>query len=566
MSAARCSRYLLILLVAAAVFASFRIGLVRNFDDRLSNESWGRMLFGIGAAITHIDYGGYGYTVSALVEGALMEGGLTDSPVILSRLGMQYPDNLRNARLLDAAIAKAAQLPYPVSPDTGVRGATDDDVGLADYVTFSFRLFGERLLALYLFYFVVLLGSVSLFVGTLHGSPRALVLLLVVCVAQAFVFGSNILDPNNIASITDPRFLSVLGIVPALHVACVLLFRLPVSRGNVAGAIAQSVILFFVVSVRASVIWAAVAIVVLGLVLTLSELWARKKLAPGIWGLAVLLAVGAVQTVHLSRSLHPVYKTDGALGYHGIWHALFYQLQYNPWWQEKYAASYGNAAGDTLPQVAAQKYVLQHPPLESENIYLTPDHTQMKAWARESYIRRAFLEFVAKDPIFVIGTFGVNVGRAGPVLMSFLASLGRHLPLLGLIMVVSLMAAAAILLSDAADLGMPLQVPLLLTGGFLLSLLPNLLSVQAIIVMSDPCLMLLAAIIAWIIFAATVALQWAARRVPPESGLKESTLSILDRGGDGLFQWCRPVLAKVFLKQAAIERGAADVDGGHLSR
>ena len=90
-SPARLSRYLLILLLAAAVFASFRIGLVRNFDDRLSDQSWGRMLFGIGAAITQIDYGGYGYTVSAPVEGTLMQGGLTDDPAISVEAGHAVP-------------------------------------------------------------------------------------------------------------------------------------------------------------------------------------------------------------------------------------------------------------------------------------------------------------------------------------------------------------------------------------------------------------------------------------------------------------------------------------------
>ena len=567
MSAARCSRYLLIVLVAAAVFVAFRIGLVRNFDDRLSNESWGRMLFGIGAAITHIDYGGYGYTVSAPVEGALMEGGLTDNPDILARLGTQFPDNLRNAKLIDAAIAKAAQLPFAVSPDTGVRGATDDDVGLTDYVTWSFRLFGHRLLGLYLFYFVVLASSVGIFVATFHGSPRALALLLVVCVAHAFVLGSNILDPNYLGSVTDPRFLSVLGIVPALHLACVLLFRLPPSRGDVAGAIAQSVILFFVVSIRSSAIWAAAAILALGLVVVFSELLARKKLASGAWALAVLLAVGGVQTVHLTRSLHPVYKTDGALGYHGFWHALFYQLQYNPDWDKRYAASYGNAAGDTLPQVAAQKYVLEHPPPPSEDIYLTPDHSysQMKARARETYIRKAFLEFVADDPKFVIATFANNVKRAGAVLMSFLSSLGRHPFVLGLIVAVSFLAGAAIMLAEGAGPRMLASAPLLLTGGFLISLLPNLVSVQTIKVMSDPCLMLLGALIACAVFAVTEALRWAARR-SAQSGLKDFVPSILNGGGDSLAQRCQPVLAKMFLKQAAVEREVADVDDGHGPR
>ena len=443
------------------------------------------------------------------------------TPPSLSKLGTQFPDNLHDAKLIDAAIANGCRLPFRVSPDTGVRGATDDDVGLADYVTLSFRLFGHRLLGLYLFYFVVFISSVGIFLATFHRLARALVLLLAVCGAHVYVLGSNIFDPNYLGSLTDPRFLSVLGIVPGLHLACVLLFRLPLSRGNVAGAIAQSVIFSFVVSVRASAIWGAVAIVALGVVLLFSELWARKKLAPGSWGLAVLLTVGLVYTVHLSRSLHPVYKTDGALGYHGLWHALFYQFQQNRDWEEKYAASYGNAVGDMLPQMAAQKYVLQHPPSPSEDIYLTPDHTLMKPRARETYIRKAFLEFVANDPKFVIATFAGNVGRAGTVLMSFLRSLGRHPFQLSLIVAGAFMAGAAILASDAAGRRILAQAPLLLTGGFLVSLLPNLVSVQGIKLMSDPCLMLLASLIAWIVFGATEALRWAQTRFS-HSGLSEN--------------------------------------------
>jgi hypothetical protein len=560
---ARVCRYLLIISVTVAIFATFRVGLVRNFDDTIGNQSWGRMLFGIGAAITQIDFGGYGHTIAAPVEGALITGGLTDDALILSKLGTKFPDNLRNASLMNAAIDKAARLDLKLNPEKDVRGAGDDDVGFADYVRLSFYLFGHKLLSLYLFYFVVFITSSIIFIYTFRQRSDILTILLVGCVAQLYVFGSILLDPDAIGSITDPRYLSVLGIVPALHVACVLLYRLPPSPGNLAGIITQSIIFLFVTSIRDSIIWAALGIFVVGVLVAIREFRAKRSFVGSMWSPAVLLIIGVLQTLLLSSSLHPVYREGGELGHHGLWHALFYQLQYHPDWNQKYASRYDNASGDTLPQVAAQKYLLQHPVPEGEDVYLDAAHKQIKAQARELYVRKAFIDFFTNDPKFVIENILIYSPKTAlRVLAGFLYSLTRHLSLLGVMIATSLLAGVAMLTAGENGSRMFLRAPLLLTGAFVLSLLPNVLAVQHLLVMSDPCLLVLAALISWVVFAVTEALRWAITWWN-ESALVDSVLSVFNRDREGLLQWCRLVMSKIFFELGAIKRHVADVDSGH---
>jgi hypothetical protein len=123
---------------------------------------------------------------------------------------------------------------------------------------------------------------------------------------------------------------------------------------------------------------------VLVVVVGVQEFRAKRRFAVSMWRVAALLVV----VLYLSRSLHPVYAKNGELGYHGVWHAPFYQLQRHPDWKKKYASAYDNAAGDTLPQAAARNYLEQHPPSDPESVYLDPDHKQIKAWLRESYVVR----------------------------------------------------------------------------------------------------------------------------------------------------------------------------------
>jgi hypothetical protein len=79
------------LISAFRLVSAFRLGVERGFRDTIGNGNWGRVLFGVGTAITQVDHGGYGYALSTVIETVLTYGGLTDDPKILAPLGVQFP-------------------------------------------------------------------------------------------------------------------------------------------------------------------------------------------------------------------------------------------------------------------------------------------------------------------------------------------------------------------------------------------------------------------------------------------------------------------------------------------
>src|SRR5437016_5594692 len=114
---ARLFFWLAVLIVCVSLIAAFRLGVERGFCDTIGNESWGRILFGVGTAITQMDHGGYGYGLSTVIETILTAGGLTDDPKILAPLGVEFPGNLRDPALINAAIDKATRFEWPFNPE-----------------------------------------------------------------------------------------------------------------------------------------------------------------------------------------------------------------------------------------------------------------------------------------------------------------------------------------------------------------------------------------------------------------------------------------------------------------
>jgi hypothetical protein len=129
---------LTVIVVCAALFAAFRVGVAHGFPDAIGRENWGRVLFAVGTAISQREHGGYGYTLSTVIETVLTYAGFTNDPKILADIGTSYPDNLHNPKLINAAIHKAVRFKWPFNPNEAVRGSGGDDIGLVDYARLSF--------------------------------------------------------------------------------------------------------------------------------------------------------------------------------------------------------------------------------------------------------------------------------------------------------------------------------------------------------------------------------------------------------------------------------------------
>jgi hypothetical protein len=505
-----------IVAVLISLITAFEVGVRRGLRDSVGQETYGRVLFGAGAAITAMRHGGFGYSLSSVIETILTQGGLTADDTILARLGTKFPYNLRDTDLLNAALDKAVHFKWPFDPMHDLRGSGGDDIGLVDYARLGFMLFGYKIQSLYFIYFVILGLSVVIYIYTYRFRPSLLTLLAIACAAEAFVFSSSLFDPVHVASamepaaisVADPRFLSGLAIVPGLHLAALLLGNSHPSPSTILPAILQSIILIFAVWIRASAIWVILAIMALAIVLAISgTLHGRLKIFR-MWPAAVLLIVWALHAFYVSIALHPVYREKGEISHHVFWHAVFYQLQFHPQWDKKYGQLFDNAHYDDLPLTAAKKYLSMHPPPHPEAIYLTEDRNYLKMSAAETYIRKAFVEFLRQDPKFVIESmFVYNPLGMYRVLRSYLSSLDG-IPVFECIAFLIFVFLAGWLLShDAIELQLLARITIFLTCAFIVSLLPILITVASVRAMGDQFTILLIGLASWAVLGLSTGIR-----------------------------------------------------------
>jgi hypothetical protein len=501
-STVRLFPWLAATIVCLCLLAAFRIGIDRGFRDTVGEGNWGRILFGVGTAITQMDHGGYGYAMSNIIETVLKYGGLTGDPEILATVGVQFPANLRDPNLINAAIEKAARFPWPINPNEDVRGSGGDDLGFIDYVRLSFLLFGHKIQSLYYTYFLIFGISAAAFLYAFHAQRASLMLLIVTSVAQVILFSSNLFGFPNLGSIADPRFLSLMGFIPGLHLACLLLDRSPPSYANLALAILQSMILVFALWIRASAIWIILALAFFGGFVAVRRLLTGRKELRRIWSIGILLTVLATHMLWVTITLHPVYRSKGEISHHVFWQSLFYQLQFHPRWDKKYAASYDFATFDQLPLLAAKKYLIGHPPLDAEDVYLTPDRQYLRVAAAESYARKAFFEFFANDPAFVLESLLIyNPLGMAVVFIGYLSSLAQITATQFIGMFIVTVILAGTLAADAEQRRLFGHGALLVTGGFLVSLSPILLTVPNYPTMGDQYFALLVVLGCWGVLA-----------------------------------------------------------------
>src|SRR5262249_50546062 len=335
-------------------------------------------------------------------------------------------------------------------------------------------------------YFLIFGVSAAIFLWTFRSRPALLMLLVITSVAQIFLFSSILLAPHNLRSIADPRFLSIMATVPGLHLGCMLLDRSPPSITNVASAIVQSIILVFAFWIRASAVWVILAVAIFAGLITIWGLLKHRNELRRVWCFGILLAVLAVHTLWVAVTLHPIYRSKGEISHHVFWHGVFSQLQLHPRWNETYAASYDFATFDELPRVAAKQHLLRHPPSDREEVYLTKDRQHLKVAAAEAYTRKAYFEFFANDPRFVLESLLVhNSSGMGVVLAGYLSSLDRTTVMQVVSASIVLLILAGFLAADNEQRRLFRHGVLLAMGGFFVSLLPILLTVPNYPTMGD---------------------------------------------------------------------------------
>jgi hypothetical protein len=154
-----------------------------------------------------------------------------------------------------------------------------NELGFADYIYFSFRLFGDRISSLYYFFYLIVTATCLVYILQFHNRPFLLFLLVIFLGELYFLENYAQSYGLELQTVTNSRLFSGLSLVPALHVLFVHWQRQPPRAFTVTGVFVQSLIFGFLLSCRTEAVWqvAMVAAVACGSGILLVLQWRSRK-------------------------------------------------------------------------------------------------------------------------------------------------------------------------------------------------------------------------------------------------------------------------------------------------
>jgi hypothetical protein len=523
---ASCSAFAVALLLLGAMLWTL---FEKNLVSTMTEQGWSRQLYGISAALTKLRFGVGGAAVDQRLLATLMRSGLTSEPDLAS--GVRYPDNLRDAKLLQSALLQAQTIDLPPPRSANAKGEyidligfSGEDTGLGAYDYLAFRVFGVNVPALTYLYFVIVTASLVLY-GIGHWRSVAamaavvavpLALYAVVCADFVNFLGSSAFYRGAGIDVKDPRFLGAIAAIPVLHV--IVMWTRPRYRlGPLDYAVValQAAIFAFALQIRSPVVWAVLALSAFWLIAGALALrrgrslrsfwdWRQSRAAPvPIAVLAVLLSAQLLAAV----TLHPVYRTQGDVPRHMFWQGLLSSLQLEPDWDKKYGASVNGASDDAMPAQVARIAIMKLPPEERQQ-YLKPDGAT-KRTALEKFSQIAFFDILRNDPKFVAHTFFIDKpARAWRSERQFFGGLFTGLPIWNALVPAAAVLFLVVLVAWNADA----QATLLATAGVIplfivVAWLPNWLVILNPMVMIDNFVWIVVFLVLSLVIAAAAAVR-----------------------------------------------------------
>jgi hypothetical protein len=539
---ASCSAFAVaVLLLGAMLWTLFE----KNLVDTMTQQGWSRQLYGISAALTKLRFGVGGSAVDQRLLATLMRSGLTDEPDPAS--GVRYPDNLRDAKLLQAALVQAQTIDLPPPRSANAKGEyidligfSGEDTGLGTYDYSAFRAFGVNVPALTYLYFVIVTASLVLYwighwrsIGAMAAVVAvALALYVAVCADFVNFLGSSAFYRGAGIDAKDPRFLGTIAAIPVLHVIVTWTrpnYRLgPLDYVVVA---LQAAIFAFALQIRSPVIWAVLALLAFWLMTgalalrrgrSLRSLWGWRQSRSALIPIAVLAVLLSAQLL-VAVTLHPVYRVQGDVPRHMFWQGLLSSLQLEPEWDKKYGASVNGATDDAMPAQVARIAIMKLPP-EQQAQYLNRDGAT-KRTALEKFSRIAFFDILRNDPKFVAHAFFVEKPvRAWLSERQFFGGLFSGLPIWNALVPAAAVLFLVFLVAWNADA----QATLLATAGVIplfivVAWLPNWLVVLNPMVMIDNFVWVVVFLALSLVIAAVAAIRFmgGARRRPSVASIRD---------------------------------------------
>lgn len=425
----RVRKFLSFGMIALAVFffaASFDKGIERNYHRVISVHASGPFVFSVVSIISDWKFGVGDYVIYLGALEAVDSTGLTFDDATLKRLDIKYPDYLRDPNFINGALEKLFSLPFDAAPERtrtppyeGIMGlGWDKDMGYADFVKLSFVLFGTKLQSLYYTYFLLLGLSALLFVIAHAYSPVHLFvpagfMVLVYSIISLDGFG----DPFQWDTVFNPRFMTTLATLPFFHIVISMIRHTPMHWFGLVVLLGQAIVLAFAIHVRTTTAWTVIAVFALVAISLFIVRWRSEAGFQGRSGwsgsplLPAGLVVGVIATslLYVKAAGHPSIEAKGFSTRHSIWTSVNYGLQNHPDWAEKYGSKYGNPTGDGVTNAIFYDYLERHP-LPEGTALLSERGVNPQLW--DNYLRRAFFEFLRRDPGYVAELYLIHNPRA----------------------------------------------------------------------------------------------------------------------------------------------------------
>jgi hypothetical protein len=519
--------------LACAVFAivlalaAFAYGKLHRFDhwvpEVIEYEN-----VKVAAALSEVAYGfRRGYVAHTQVYDALRRGGMAYFPEFLEPLGKKFPANLSDVELLNRALKDAAQL-GKLRPAARImadlKPVEPIDLGMVDFYSYAFRLFGIEIQSFFKFYYVLYFASIGLFVLAYWRQPGPMAAMLVIVAAhffaQAFLVGG--VSAAQIFGVATPynyRFVTVLGILSAFHLALAVLRPPRASVVSVLALIGQAALLFFVSTMRRSALWevlwvATIAGALVGLILLWrlnalkrwpqldsAPLLVRRALSwPAIAFVMVFVVLGAA---HNAKTDAAYRFSDEWLPYHMVWHSLFVGLSLHPHWVRRFGQEYSDEKGepqlgDALAIKAAEVWLERRYGIGKS--YIVSPIYGYKYRTLERVLHDAFFDFARKNPRFILELQLIH--KPLTLVKNYViwnVRTARAMPLWGLGLLLAALALAGAVCAALGWIHSPqtLELARLLTLGAAWAVLPAVVVFPSYSTMADQALILDAALLAW---------------------------------------------------------------------
>jgi hypothetical protein len=134
----------------------------------------------------------------------------------------------------------------------------NDDKGILDFVTLSFRVFGFKVESILYFYFFILFVSCTMYICSFFYYPMRLFLMLTFWI-MLFLVLPMIKFHGQLVSVVALRAIPVLGIIPTLHLLF-LVFRARYKISDLLFMATQASIIIFTLHIRSTTYWQIAAV------------------------------------------------------------------------------------------------------------------------------------------------------------------------------------------------------------------------------------------------------------------------------------------------------------------